>query len=140
MVRRAYVQALSQVTGRRRSSPPLPLMCRIHVRHLETPTAQDISGIDVTASAPLRSSHFPFRPLAGKEESSGDQSSQYYSVLQRTIVEALLRQQFRRDIRDGRFTMDFAQSADSAFKLIGGAAAASLILILSDINMPEGES
>ena len=61
MVRRAYVQALSQVTGRRRSSPPLPLMCRIHVRHLETPTAQDISGIDVTASAPLRSSHFPFR-------------------------------------------------------------------------------
>jgi hypothetical protein len=28
-------------------------------------------------------------------------------------VEALFRQQFRRDIRDGRFTMDFAQSADS---------------------------
>ena len=26
-------------------------------------------------------------------------------------VEALFRQQFRRDIRDGRFTMDFAQSA-----------------------------
>ena len=25
-------------------------------------------------------------------------------------VEALFRQQFRRDIRDGRFTMDFAQS------------------------------
>src|SRR5512132_2781745 len=51
-------------------------------------------------------------------------------------VEALFRQQFRRDIRDGRFIMDFAQSADSALKLIGGAAAASLILILSDINMP----
>ena len=50
-------------------------------------------------------------------------------------VEALFRQQFRRDIRDGRFIMDFAQSADSALKLIGGAAAA-LILILSDINMP----
>ena len=29
-------------------------------------------------------------------------------------VEALFRQQFRRDIRDGRFTMDFAQSADGA--------------------------
>ena len=29
-------------------------------------------------------------------------------------VEALFRQQFRRDIRDGRFTMDFAQSAGSA--------------------------
>jgi CheY-like chemotaxis protein len=50
-------------------------------------------------------------------------------------VEALFRQQFRRDTRDGRFTMDFAQSADSALKLISDAAA-SLILILSDINMP----
>ena len=51
-------------------------------------------------------------------------------------VEALFRQQFRRDIRDGRFTMDFAQSADGALKLISDAAGASLILILSDINMP----
>jgi CheY-like chemotaxis protein len=51
-------------------------------------------------------------------------------------VEGLFRQQFRRDIRTGRFTMDFAQSADSALKLIGEAAGASLILILSDINMP----
>ena len=50
-------------------------------------------------------------------------------------VEALFRQQFRRDIRDGRFTMDFAQSADSALKLISDAAR-SLILILSEINMP----
>jgi len=32
--------------------------------------------------------------------------------------------------------MDFAQSADSALKLISDAAGASLILILSDINMP----
>ena len=40
------------------------------------------------------------------------------------------------DIRDGRFTMDFAQSAAGALKLISDAAAASLILILSDINMP----
>ena len=51
-------------------------------------------------------------------------------------VETLFRQQFRRDIRDGRFTMDFAQSGDSALKLISDAAGASLILILSDINMP----
>ena len=51
-------------------------------------------------------------------------------------VEALFRQQFRRDIRDGRFTMDFAQSAAKALQLIGDAAGASLILILSDINMP----
>ena len=51
-------------------------------------------------------------------------------------VEALFRQQFRRDIRDGRFTMDFAQSGNSALNLISDSAGASLILILSDINMP----
>ena len=51
-------------------------------------------------------------------------------------VEALFRQQFRRDIRDGRFMMDFAQSGNSALNLISDAAGASLILILSDINMP----
>ena len=51
-------------------------------------------------------------------------------------VEMLFRQQFRRDIRDGRFTMDFAQSANGALNLISDAAGASLILILSDINMP----
>jgi len=48
----------------------------------------------------------------------------------------LFRQQFRRDLRAGRFTMDFAQSADSALQRISDAAGASLILILSDINMP----
>jgi CheY-like chemotaxis protein len=51
-------------------------------------------------------------------------------------VEALFRQQFRRDVRDGHFTMDFAQSGDGALNLISDAAGASLILILSDINMP----
>jgi CheY-like chemotaxis protein len=51
-------------------------------------------------------------------------------------VEALFRQQFRRDIRDGRFTMDFAQSGDSALQYVRDAEGASLILILSDINMP----
>jgi CheY-like chemotaxis protein len=51
-------------------------------------------------------------------------------------VEALFRQQFRRDLRVGRLTMDFAQSADTALQRIGDAAGASLILILSDINMP----
>jgi CheY-like chemotaxis protein len=51
-------------------------------------------------------------------------------------VEALFRQQFRRDLRDGRFTMQFAQSAPAALQCISEAADASLILILSDINMP----
>jgi CheY-like chemotaxis protein len=51
-------------------------------------------------------------------------------------VEMLFRQQFRRDLRDGRFTMDFAQSAPAALQRIADASDASLILILSDINMP----
>ena len=51
-------------------------------------------------------------------------------------VEVLFRQQFRRKLRGGRFTMEFAQSASSALQRITDAAAASLILILSDINMP----
>ncbi len=51
-------------------------------------------------------------------------------------VEALFRQQFRREIRAGRFVMDFAQSAGAALERIEQAEGASLILILSDINMP----
>jgi CheY-like chemotaxis protein len=51
-------------------------------------------------------------------------------------VEMLFRQQFRRDLRDNRFRMDFSQSAASALERIGDAAGESLILILSDINMP----
>ena len=51
-------------------------------------------------------------------------------------VEMLFRQQFRRDLRDNRFRMDFAQSATGALQRISEAAAESLILILSDINMP----
>jgi CheY-like chemotaxis protein len=51
-------------------------------------------------------------------------------------VEALFRQHFRRELRAGRFTMDFAQSAVRALAIIGDAGGASLILILSDINMP----
>src|SRR5258708_39268382 len=51
-------------------------------------------------------------------------------------VEDLFRQQFRHDLRAGRFTMDFAQSGDGALQRISDAASVSLILILSDINMP----
>jgi CheY-like chemotaxis protein len=51
-------------------------------------------------------------------------------------VEDLFRQQFRRDIRAGRFTMEFAESGDSALQKISDANAVPLILILSDVNMP----
>jgi len=51
-------------------------------------------------------------------------------------VEDLFRQQFRRDIRGGRFVMEFALSAVEALTKIADAKGVSLILILSDINMP----
>jgi CheY-like chemotaxis protein len=51
-------------------------------------------------------------------------------------VELLFRQQFRRDLREGRFTMEFSQSGETALQRIANAAGVSLILILSDINMP----
>jgi CheY-like chemotaxis protein len=51
-------------------------------------------------------------------------------------VEVLFRQQFRRDLKVGRFDMAFALSAPQALNVIEAAESASLILILSDINMP----
>jgi CheY-like chemotaxis protein len=51
-------------------------------------------------------------------------------------VEALFRQQFRRDLRAQRFVMDSANSAADALTRIASAIGQSLILILSDINMP----
>ena len=51
-------------------------------------------------------------------------------------VEVPFRQQFRRDLRAGRFSMEFAQSAGKALQRITDAGDESLILILSDINMP----
>jgi CheY-like chemotaxis protein len=49
-------------------------------------------------------------------------------------VEHLFRQQFRRDIRCGRFVMEFAASAPEALER--AKAIADPLLILSDINMP----
>jgi CheY-like chemotaxis protein len=51
-------------------------------------------------------------------------------------VEALFRQHFRRDLRAQRFMMDFASSAADALARVAGTIGKSLILILSDINMP----
>ncbi len=51
-------------------------------------------------------------------------------------VEALFRQHFRRDLRAGRFLMEFAPSASVALQRAVDIRDATLILILSDINMP----
>jgi CheY-like chemotaxis protein len=51
-------------------------------------------------------------------------------------VEMLFRQQFRRELRAGRFAMDFAKSGGEALTMMHGSDRDSLILLVSDINMP----
>ncbi|MGZ5148317.1 MAG: response regulator [Burkholderiales bacterium] len=51
-------------------------------------------------------------------------------------VESMFRQHFGRDLRSGRFIMEFALSAPAALERVKAIADPSLILILSDINMP----
>ena len=50
-------------------------------------------------------------------------------------VADLFRQQFRKELRDSRFVMEFALNAADALERVH-AAEAKLFLILSDINMP----
>jgi len=51
-------------------------------------------------------------------------------------VAELFRQQFRREVRQGRYVIHFAQSAEQALAMLGGGIRPELIVILSDINMP----
>ena len=51
-------------------------------------------------------------------------------------VTDLFRQQFRRELRAGRFEMAFAHSAPEALACINTSNGPSLILMFSDINMP----
>jgi CheY-like chemotaxis protein len=51
-------------------------------------------------------------------------------------IEALFRQQFRRDLRAARFSMDFATSGPQALGLIAASEGRDIILLLSDVNMP----
>ena len=51
-------------------------------------------------------------------------------------IASLFRQQFRRELRSGRFTMEFASSAAEAMKRVSDPQDVSLILVFSDLNMP----
>jgi CheY-like chemotaxis protein len=52
-------------------------------------------------------------------------------------VADLFRQQFRRELRSGKFLMDFAYSGAEALERVAIPGNVQLILLLSDINMPE---
>ena len=51
-------------------------------------------------------------------------------------VEPLFRQQFRREVREGLYTLDFALSAGAALAILDDASGEKIILLVSDINMP----
>ena len=51
-------------------------------------------------------------------------------------VALLFRQQFRREIRDGTYVMHVANSGEMALEQLAGGIEPTLIVILSDINMP----
>ncbi|HMB48412.1 MAG TPA: response regulator [Afifellaceae bacterium] len=51
-------------------------------------------------------------------------------------AQELFRQHFRREIRKGVYTFDFAISAESALEILRGQAPPEVVLVLSDINMP----
>ncbi|MBL6653363.1 MAG: response regulator [Reyranella sp.] len=51
-------------------------------------------------------------------------------------VAELFRQQFRREVRQGRYVIHFAQSAEEALDKLGDGIEPELIVVFSDINMP----
>jgi CheY-like chemotaxis protein len=51
-------------------------------------------------------------------------------------VADLFRQHFRREARQGTYVMHFAASGEEALGLLSGGIEPTLIVILSDINMP----
>lgn len=50
-------------------------------------------------------------------------------------VEALFRQHFRRELRDGRYALEFALSGPAALERLGDDTG-DIVLVVSDINMP----
>jgi len=51
-------------------------------------------------------------------------------------VETMFRQQFRREVRQGLYTLDFALSGAVALEKLAGHVGDEIILLVSDINMP----
>ena len=74
--------------------------------------------------------------LVAAARGSGGMNALILVVDDEPDVADLFRQQFRKELRASRFEMEFAQSAPEALERVGAAESASLILILSDVNMP----
>ena len=51
-------------------------------------------------------------------------------------AEPLFRQQFRREVREGLYRLDFALSGEAALNMLDGCVGKDIILLLVDIDMP----
>ena len=51
-------------------------------------------------------------------------------------VQILFRQRFRRELRKGDVDLQFATSGHEALELLRSGAAADVVVVLSDVNMP----
>jgi DNA-binding NtrC family response regulator len=51
-------------------------------------------------------------------------------------VEPLFRQQFRREVREGLYRLDFARSGETALHMLDSRVSEEIILLVADINMP----
>jgi CheY-like chemotaxis protein len=51
-------------------------------------------------------------------------------------VADLFRQRFRREVRQGDYVMHFAASGEQALERLAGTIQPTLVVVLSDINMP----
>ncbi len=51
-------------------------------------------------------------------------------------AQELFRQNFRREIRKGVYSFDFAISGEAALEVLKGQTPTRVVLVLSDINMP----
>ena len=51
-------------------------------------------------------------------------------------VEPLFRQQFRREVREGLYRLNFALSEETALHMLDGRAGDEIVLLLLDIDLP----
>src|SRR6202023_3214156 len=73
---------------------------------------------------------------AGHSTMGGSMSVSILVVDDEPDVAELFRQRFRREARQGTYVMHFAASGAEALEQLGEGIEPTLILILSDINMP----
>src|SRR5260221_4854392 len=78
----------------------------------------------------------PAAPIASRCTSERGMSVSILVVDDEPDVAELFRQRFRREARAGTYVMHFAGSGEHALDLLDGEIQPTLIVILSDINMP----